>query len=701
MMKYNSLYFLGITFGVLSLMSCSSTNNDIVDMKQNTFTINASLPTSRTSFDYDAINKKVNVLWSAGDKITLVNSTTASSSTFETTSGGSTSANFTGSLSAGTGTNQLYAFYPAVTSTGSSASFDCSMQKENQAVMYAQATADGSATSVGMSFSNAMAVLRLTLTLPSTAVTISSVRLSGTGLINGGSFDIPTSAWSNTTEGDIRIDGSWTPSGNKITVYAHLIPQTLPALNIIVSDGTNTYIATTSSTPTIVSGTEYPINKTVSAATLMNVTVGSRSFTAILNDNTASGELKALLPLTLTMTELNGNEKYNYLDGKTFTTNASNPGTINAGEIKLYTTNCLVLFYQPLTNSYTYTPLGYITDVTGLADALGTGNPTVTFALQSQQPKTLSVVNALDQQTFAAVTGGNFSGITHIGTNQYAVVDDKSATDGFYLFTLDTDATTGSITSASKGSLITSGNTNRDSEGIVYVPSTGKLLISAEADKKILEYNMDGTLTGRSLNIPAIFSGSSSNAGFEALAYNANTHLFWTTTESTIPADGDQATSTNGVQNKLRIQCFNEQLQPTRQYAYLMDTPTATTAASQYAMGVSDMIALDDGRLIVLEREFFVSSSPFVNCKLYVVNPATATPITSSDALTTSSPYLSKTLLYSFTTNTLATIANYEGMCLGPRLSNGNQTIILVSDSQANYGNILKDWFKVLEISGL
>lgn len=312
---------------------------------------------------------------------------------------------------------------------------------------------------------------------------------------------------------------------------------------------------------------------------------------------------------------------------------------------------------------------------------------------------TLAVVNALDQQTFAGVTGGNFSGITRIGGNQYAVVDDKSASDGFYLFTLDMDVATGRITSATKGNLITNGKTNRDSEGIVYVPSTGKLLISGEGDKRILEYNMDGSLTGRELQIPSIFAGASDNAGFEALTYNPNTHLFWTTTESTIPADGDQATSTNGVRNKLRIQSFNEQLEPVRQYAYLMDAPAASTASSPYAMGVSDMIALDDGRLIVLEREFFVSLSPFVTCKLYVVNPTTATAIASSDALTASSPYLSKTLLYSFTTNTLATVANYEGICLGPRLSNGNQTIILISDSQANYAG-LKDWLKVLEISG-
>ena len=42
--------------------------------------------------------------------------------------------------------------------------------------------------------------------------------------------------------------------------------------------------------------------------------------------------------------------------------------------------------------------------------------------------------------------------------------------------------------------------------------------------------------------------------------------------------------------------------------------------------------------------------------------------------------------------------ANYEGMCLGPKLKNGDQVVILLSDSQDQYAGVLKDWFKTVVV---
>src|SRR5574344_447756 len=320
--------------------------------------------------------------------------------------------------------------------------------------------------------------------------------------------------------------------------------------------------------------------------------------------------------------------------------------------------------------------------------------------------KPISFVSALSQQSFPrTVKAGNYSGITSISGNVYAVVDDKSPNDGYYLFDIDIDSVSGIIKSVVQKDFRGNSNSTRDSEGIVYVPGSNSLFVSGEADMKILEYNLDGTLTGRSLVLPDVFKHPSGNYGFESLAYNRNTHLFWTTTESTLPADGIQATSTNGVQNMLRLQSFGEDLKPLKQYAYLMDAPTASSSASNYAMGVSEMTALDDGRLIVLEREFFVPPSKlgaFVNCKLYVVSPSEGKTINETDTLSlASSPFLPKTLLYEFkTTFSLFNhgIANYEGLCLVPKLTDGMQTLLMVSDSQNQYYGVLKDWFKVLLI---
>ena len=311
----------------------------------------------------------------------------------------------------------------------------------------------------------------------------------------------------------------------------------------------------------------------------------------------------------------------------------------------------------------------------------------------------ITLSSSLSQQTFSDIPAGNYSGITRISGNRYAVANDKSPADGFCIFDIDIDSATGAITSASSEGFFGNSNPNRDEEGIAYVPSAGTLFMSGEAGNEVLEYNLDGSLTGRKLSIPPVFSGASGNCGLESLGYSGSSHLFWTTSESTIPADGVRASSANGVKNRLRLQSFDENMQPREQYAYEMDAPASMSSAARYAMGVSDITALDDGRLIVLEREFYVTSigfGSFVDNKLYIVNPANETAVTSDTVFGDTAPYMRKTLLTSFSTSFMTGIANYEGMCLGPVLDDGTKTLILVSDSQNQYKGVLKDWFKVI-----
>jgi hypothetical protein len=112
----------------------------------------------------------------------------------------------------------------------------------------------------------------------------------------------------------------------------------------------------------------------------INITVNSQTFTATLLDNNSAKAFKELLPLTINMTELNRNEKYYDLPNS-LPTNSSNPGMIKSGDLMLYGSRTLVLFYKSFSTSYSYTKLGAIDDVTGLTSALGSGNVTVTFEL--------------------------------------------------------------------------------------------------------------------------------------------------------------------------------------------------------------------------------------------------------------------------------------------------------------------------------
>ena len=110
------------------------------------------------------------------------------------------------------------------------------------------------------------------------------------------------------------------------------------------------------------------------------ITIGTKTFTATLEDNETAKAFARQFPLTLNMSELNGNEYYNYLDSS-LPAKSSNPKKIETGDIKLYGTSCIVIFYKSFSTSYSYTTLGKISDTTGLEAALKASGGKVTFAL--------------------------------------------------------------------------------------------------------------------------------------------------------------------------------------------------------------------------------------------------------------------------------------------------------------------------------
>ena len=112
----------------------------------------------------------------------------------------------------------------------------------------------------------------------------------------------------------------------------------------------------------------------------INLTVNNKTFSATLENNETTRELTQMFPMTIQMSDLNSNEKYNYLDTN-LTTNASRVSRINAGDIKLFGSNCLVVFYESFNTSYSYTNLGRVDNANDFVSELGSGSVTITFEL--------------------------------------------------------------------------------------------------------------------------------------------------------------------------------------------------------------------------------------------------------------------------------------------------------------------------------
>lgn len=270
------------------------------------------------------------------------------------------------------------------------------------------------------------------------------------------------------------------------------------------------------------------------------------------------------------------------------------------------------------------------------------------------------------QRFHKQLPAGNYSGITPIGDDRYALVSDKSEEDGFYIFRIQIDTINGRITEVANEGFRSSGLPNRDMEGICYRPSTNSVFISGEQDNEVFEYTLDGQRTGQKLEIPEMFKKANHNCGFESLTYDNHRHLFFITTEQMLSGD-----------SLLCIQSFGDDLKPQALYYYKPDAPISR----KYFWGISELCALDDGRLLVLERQIRVPKLKLgakTVIRIYEVRPS-------------DEPYLEKRLLTEFKTHLTLTsrkFANYEGMC-----QPSSHYLMLIADSQDRYKGFLRDWF--------
>lgn len=355
------------------------------------------------------------------------------------------------------------------------------------------------------------------------------------------------------------------------------------------------------------------------------------------------------------------------------------------------------------------------------------------------------VVRENPQKAFPkTVAAGNYSGIAHLHDDIYAVVSDKSDSALYFNFRIQVNPKTGELEQIENLGFTerTDGTLNDgkpwqgqekgfDHEAIVKV-SDSTLVIASEGycrlkELPILPTSADAAKVGYQQNLWESRWPSSEfypNYNFESLAFDPVHQYLWTIPESTLRKDGQPATPQNGLANRLRLmrldwekmkenrnkEGYSEQVSSKKDsrymttYAYQMDQPSTHKKADIYVMGVSELCVLPDGLLLVLEREAFIPKikiGAFCKCKLYLINPLNSEEFSMKENFSSDTPFLKKRLLTEWKTGlslSKRSFANYEGMCLGPKLEDGSQVVILLSDSQDQYAGVLKDWFKTIVI---
>jgi len=329
----------------------------------------------------------------------------------------------------------------------------------------------------------------------------------------------------------------------------------------------------------------------------------------------------------------------------------------------------------------------------------------------------------------ATVAVGGLSGVTYdAANNRYFAISDDRAENGparFYTFTaeagtnpLNVNFTNVTPIRQADGSLYP--RLSLDPEGIALT-NRGTLFISSEGEANatagrvtnpfVNEYTLDGSFV-RSLPVPVKFnpvfqdtngngsidagdtqtSGVRNNLAFESLTISPNNKTLYTATENALLQDG-VAASLTGVSRSRILQYNLLSGQPEKEYLYEVDpvaqAPNPATAFS--TNGLVDLLAIDDrGTLLAVERSFSTGVPGTGNTiKIYEISLQGATDISVYDSLTSLSAEqlaaiqpVQKRLLLNLDDLDLPTgTDNIEGITFGPKLPDGRQSIVLVSDN--------------------
>ncbi len=266
-----------------------------------------------------------------------------------------------------------------------------------------------------------------------------------------------------------------------------------------------------------------------------------------------------------------------------------------------------------------------------------------------------------------------------------------------------------------------------DPEGIVAT-SWETLLISTEADlrrkpfeqAKLLEFELDGGFR-RNVALPSrylvegrpAFKGQRNNLGFEAMALSPAASLLFVGAENTLLQDGPPAGfDATGLCRILMLRVSRQSFLPEREVVYPLGPFAKEPGFGEVEVsgGLVELVSLTESRLIALEREFVRELTGerrgATRIRLYLLDLDGATDVSGIDTLRDGSTWrpVSKKLLLDLAdivpklSPEHKSLDNFEGMALGPRLPNGERSLVLVSDN--NFEASQRTAFLLLRLKG-
>ena len=93
---------------------------------------------------------------------------------------------------------------------------------------------------------------------------------------------------------------------------------------------------------------------------VMKININSEKYVINVENEALMEEIYNALPETFTMNELNGNEKYYYLNSTMKNANSEAVGQVQKGDVMLFGSDCLVIFYDSFETEFRYTKIGHI-----------------------------------------------------------------------------------------------------------------------------------------------------------------------------------------------------------------------------------------------------------------------------------------------------------------------------------------------------